>query len=246
MALESGATSMISISVICAAAGIIVGMISLTGLGVKMGAVIMLIAKNNELIALVLTAITAMILGMGMPGVAAYVIVASTIAPALIKLGVPMIAAHLFAYYYSQMSAITPPVALSSYAAAAVAGSGLWETGWVGFKMAAAGLIVPFMFIYSPALLLTEGTALRIIWSIMTALVGTYALASSLLGFIGRGKLNMAYRAVLFAVALLLIYQGFLTDAIGAAALLAVYIITNKPFKSKGQNQDSADKKEEI
>ncbi|HYE83461.1 MAG TPA: TRAP transporter permease [Clostridia bacterium] len=234
-ALESGATSMVSISVICAAAGIIVGMISLTGLGVKLGAVVMILAQGKLILALVLTGLTAMILGMGMPGVAAYIIVASTIAPALVKLGVPIMAAHLFAYYLSQMSAITPPVALSSYAAAAIAGSGLWETGWVGFKMAAAGLIVPFMFIYSPTLLL-DGSFVQIVWSVITSLIGTFALASGLVGFLGKCKLSMAYRVIVFFIALLLIDQGLLTDALGILTLLAVYLITNKSLKSHSKS----------
>jgi TRAP transporter 4TM/12TM fusion protein len=230
IALESGATSMVSISVICAAAGLIVGMISLTGLGVKLGAVVMLLSQGNLLIVLILTSIACMVLGMGMPGVAAYVIVASTIAPALVKMGVPIMAAHLFAYYFSQMSAITPPVALSSYAAAAIAESGLWETGWVGFKMASAGLIVPFMFVYSPTLLL-EGSIIQIVWSVITSLIGTFTLASGLVGFLGKRKINIGFRVTMILLSLLLIDQGIFTDAIGALTLSTIYIITNKPFK---------------
>ncbi|MGE5542501.1 MAG: TRAP transporter permease, partial [Bacillota bacterium] len=203
-ALEHAAIEMAPISIMCASAGIVVGMISLTGLGVKLGAIVMLLAGDSLLIALVLTAIAAMILGMGMPGVAAYVIIASTVAPALKDIGVPVLSAHLFAYYFSQMSAITPPVALSTYAAAALAGSDMWETGWVGFRLAAAGLIVPFMFVYGPALL-WQGTPAQIALACLTSVTGTYCLAAALEGFVGRSRVPLAFRAVLFAASMLLI-----------------------------------------
>lgn len=222
LALEEAATDMAPISIMCAAAGIVVGMISLTGLGVKLGAVVMLIAANSKLIALALTAIAAMILGMGMPGVAAYVIIASTVAPAIVRLGVPVLSAHMFAYYFSQMSAITPPVALSTYAAAAIAGSDMWETGWAGLKLAAAGLIVPFMFVYSPALLAT-GSAAGIAGAFVTSMVGTFCLAASLEGFIAGERLPAFGRLLLAAGSFLLIDQGHVTDVIGLGILACVW-----------------------
>lgn len=228
MALEEGASGMLSISSICAAAGIIVGMISLTGIGVKLGAIVMNLANNSLLLALLLTAIVTLILGMGMPGVAAYVIVASVIAPSLINLGLSVIAAHMFAYYYSQLSNVTPPVALASYAAAAIAKSGLWETSWMGFRIALAGLIVPFMFVYSPALL-AQGPPYLIAWATLTGLIGTLSLAASLVGFLGSRTIPWYVRVILFGTALLLIEQTFLTDLIGIAILLTCYLIYRRP-----------------
>jgi TRAP transporter 4TM/12TM fusion protein len=228
MALEEGASGMLSITSICAAAGIIVGMISLTGLGVKLGAVVMSLAENSLLLALLLTALVTLILGMGMPGVAAYVIVASVIAPSLVNLGLSVIAAHMFAYYYSQLSNVTPPVALASYAAAAIAKSGLWETSWVGFKIASAGLIVPFMFVYSPALL-AQGPVYQILWASITGIVGTLALAASLVGFLGNRTIPWYVRVILFGTALLLIEQSFVTDLVGIAILAACYLIYRRP-----------------
>jgi TRAP transporter 4TM/12TM fusion protein len=231
--LEEGSKNMIPIALMCAAAGIMVGVISLTGVGVKMSALVTTVAGNSLFVALALCAIVSLILGMGMPGVAAYIIIASTIAPVIVRLGVPVMFAHLFAYYFSQMSAITPPVALSSYAAAAIAGSDLWETGWEGFKMAASGLIVPFMFIYSPGLQLV-GEWYDICWALISALIGVFCLAASLIGFLGKHILSFPFRILLFLAALLMLYQGVITDCVGFVILLVCYYV------GRGNNGESS------
>ena len=138
----------------CACAGIIIGIVILTGLGITFTQWVVGLSQNTLLLALLLTMAAGIVLGMGMPTTPAYIIMVSLLVPALVKLGVVKPAAHMFAFYFAILSAITPPVALAVYAASGLAKSDLWKTGWAAVKIGAAGFVVPFMFVYEPALLM--------------------------------------------------------------------------------------------
>lgn len=219
-ALEAGARNMLPVAAACACAGIVVGIINLTGLGLKFTGIMLDVAGGSLAPALIVTMITGIILGMGLPTTAAYIVQASLLIPALIKLGVPVIAAHLFVFYFAILSAITPPVAMAVYAAAGISGSNVWQTGIQAVRMGATGFIVPFMFVYGPSLLLI-GNLWEIILTIVSASVGVILLSAGLMGWLV-GEARWWQRGLLVASALLLIKPGLLTDAIGAGSALIV------------------------
>jgi len=219
-ALEAGARNMLPVAAACACAGIVVGIINLTGLGLKFTGIMLDVAGGSLAPALILTMITGIILGMGLPTTAAYIVQASLLIPALIKLGVPVIAAHLFVFYFAILSAITPPVAMAVYAAAGISGSNVWQTGLQAVRMGATGFIVPFMFVYGPSLLLM-GNWLEIIMAIISASVGVILLSAGLMGwFVGETRLWQ--RGLLVLSAILLIKPGLTTDLVGAGIALIV------------------------
>ncbi|MEK7820184.1 MAG: DUF3394 domain-containing protein, partial [Pseudomonadota bacterium] len=185
--------------------------------------VVVEVARNSLLLALVVTAAAGIILGMGMPTTPAYIVMVSLLVPALIKLGAIAPAAHMFAFYFAILSAITPPVALAVYAAAALAKTDLWQAGWAAMKVGAAGFIVPFMFVYEPSLLLI-GDWTDSAMAFVSATIGTMALAAALQGYLF-GPTPLWQRVALFVAALLLIKPGLVTDAIGLAILLGVVAV---------------------
>jgi TRAP transporter 4TM/12TM fusion protein len=225
-ALEDGAKGLLIVALATAAAGVIVGVIDLTGLGQRFGSGLMALAGGRLVPALVLTMILAIILGMGMPTTAAYVIQASTVIPALIYMGVPDFAAHMFSFYYACLSLITPPVAITAYAAAGIAGSGIWETGWTAFRLGIAGYIVPFMFIYGPSLLLV-GTWGQVLMTATTALIGVGALAIASTGYF-LCNLTIPERIIAGSAAVLLIAPSVNLIIPGLALLAALYVIQYK------------------
>jgi len=218
--LAKGGKGSMEIVATCAAAGIIVGILTQTGLGMKFAMIIINYSGGDLLIALILTMIIAIVLGMGMPTTAAYAISASVLAPALIQLNVEPLAAHLFIFYFACLSAITPPVALASFAAAAIANAKTWDVGVQGMKFAIAGYIVPFMFVYGPALIL-KGTWGTIALASFTAVLGTAALAGAVQGwFLNRA--TVIERILLFIGSLALIKPGWTTDIIGFGLVFVV------------------------
>jgi len=222
IALADGGKRSVEIAVTCAAAGVIVGVLSLTGLGVKFALIITDYSGGSLLVALVFTMVVALILGMGMPTTAAYAIAASVLAPALARLGVEPLAAHLFIFYFACISALTPPVALASFAAAAIARAPMWEVGLQSVRFSIAGYLIPFMFVYGPPLLLRGGWV-EVAWAVLTAAVGTLALAAAVQGWLLRG-LGLLSRAALLAAALALIKPGLATDMVGLGLLGAVLL----------------------
>jgi TRAP-type uncharacterized transport system fused permease subunit len=162
------------------------------------------------------------ILGMGMPTTPAYIVMVSLLVPAIIKLGAIPPAAHMFAFYFAILSAITPPVALAVYAAAGIAKAPLWEAGWTAVRVGAAGFIVPFMFIFEPTLLMI-GAWHEILQSFVTASIGTICLAAGLFGYLARSALVWE-RLFLLGAAILLIKPGLVTDLIGAGLVLSVLL----------------------
>lgn len=232
--IEEGAYDTVTIAIACAASGIIVGIISLTGIGAKLSNLIIAISNGQLFIALVLTMITGIILGMGLPTTAAYLVLASVVAPGLVKMGLPQLTAHMFVFYYGCISTITPPVALASYVAAGIAGADVNEVGWTAFKLGLPSYILPFMFVYGPSLLL-QGTAIEIITTIIASIIGIYAIAASIVGYY-RINLPITYRISMFAAGVLLINQGYVTDIIGIAALALLYgLIVHRKKKEKGE-----------
>ncbi len=219
-ALEGGAKGILEVAATCACAGIIIGVMALTGLGVRISAGLIALSYNSLPLALFLTMIVSFILGMGLPTTAAYVICASTIAPAITQMGVPPLAAHMFIFYFACLSAITPPVALAAFAAAGIAQTGLWGVGLCAVKIAAAGYIIPYMFVYGPPLLMI-GSWGEIIYATATACVGTVCLAGGLQGWFLK-TITWPQRLGLIAAALGLIKPGWITDLIGAALLFLV------------------------
>ena len=220
--LEDGAKGTLAIAMACACAGIVIGVLAQTGLGLDFTTLVLNAAQSNIYYALGLTMIAGIILGMGLPTTPAYIIQVALLVPALIKLGIVEQAAHLFVFYFAILSAITPPVAMAVYAAVGISKSPLWETGWAAVKLGATGYIVPFMFAFSPALLMIGPWDIVTV-AITTALIGVICLASSLHGFL-LVNLIWAERSMLFLAAILLIKPGPTTDAIGGFLVLLAVI----------------------
>ncbi len=238
-ALSAGAQGTIQLIAVCACAGLIVGVIGLTGVGGRFSSLILAIAGNSQLLALVFAMLIAIILGMGMPTTAAYAVAASVVAPGLIKLGISPLIAHFFVFYYAVISAITPPVALAAYAGAAIAGSDPMRTSVTSFVYGMAAFLVPFMFFYSPALLM-QGEWAQIFHYGFTAIVGVYLLASALQAWYF-GPVGLPLRALLFACSLLLISGGLITDIAGLAPAiaLAAWRLMRKPATAAGSQTTS-------
>lgn len=227
-ALSDGGKRSVEIAATCAAAGVVVGILSQTGLGTSFAMIMIHYSRNNLFLALIFTMIVAIILGMGMPTTAAYAIAASVLAPALIQMGVKPLAAHMFIFYFACMAPLTPPVALAAYAAAAIANARMWEVGWYSVKLALAGFIIPYMFVYGPAILLF-GSWPEVIWALITAGFGTMLLAAAVQGWL-LGRIKIYQRIILLIAALLLIKPGIYTDLIGFIlfAIIFAILIFNK------------------
>ena len=212
----------VQIIAVCACAGIIVGVISLTGVGARFSSLLLGVAEASQLLALMFAMAISIILGMGMPTTAAYAVAASVVAPGLIDLGISPLVAHFFVFYFAVISAITPPVALAAYAGAAIAGSDAMKTAVESFKIGIAAFVVPFMFFYHTALLM-EGSWPEILRAFVTAAVGIYFLASAVQGWFLGGKVNAVMRLPLLAAALFLVEGGLVSDIIGAVLAASVY-----------------------
>ena len=174
--------------------------------------------------------VIAVILGMGLPTTAAYAISASVLAPGLIKMGVEPLAAHLFIFYFACLSPLTPPMAVAAYAAAAIGKANFWDVGWLSVKFALAGFIVPYMFVYGPAMIL-KGAAWEIALALVTGLVGTLTLSAAVQGYF-LGRLGNALRVVLLIISLLLLKPGWITDLIGLVLLVGVILLQLRSRKT--------------
>lgn len=222
-ALNMAARDSLQLISVCAAAGIIVGVIALTGIGGRFAQLLLQLAGENVLLAMIFTMVVALILGMGMPTTAAYAIGAAVLAPGLQRLGVAPLVAHMFIFYFAVVSAITPPIALASFAAAAIAKADPWKTAFISVKMGLAVFIVPFMFFYSP-LLLGQGTLLQILPVLATALVGVILLACATEGWFGR-PIGWPLRAPLFVAAIMLIVPETITDIVGMGIAAGIFVV---------------------
>ena len=224
--LVDGALSGVEVAAVCGCAGIVIGILMRTGLGMTLSSVLVSLSNGNLVVLMILTMIVSMIMGMGLPTSACYIIVATFIAPAMVEMGVIPMAAHLFAFYYACLSTITPPVALASYAAAGVAKCSPMKVGLESVRLGSAGFIVPFMFVFGNGLLL-EGGVLSIIQAVVTASVGGYALSVGLTGY-QFTQVSPLLRVVYLAAALLLIAQGGFTDLIGIVLLIVATVVNVK------------------
>nr|WP_248405969.1 TRAP transporter permease [Butyrivibrio fibrisolvens] len=213
-ALSSGGKSAITVGAACGVAGIISGAITMTGLANELINAIVSVAGDKLIIALVLTMLCCIVLGMGVPTTANYCIMAATTAPILIRMGVPIAAAHFFVFYFGIVADITPPVALAAYAGSAIAKSNPMKTAFTASRLAIAAFIVPYMFCLSPALLMIDTTAVEVALISITAIIGIFALASGLEGYCFT-DMNKIIRILVVIGGLLLIYPGIVTDGIG-------------------------------
>ncbi|WFE87262.1 TRAP transporter fused permease subunit [Roseibium porphyridii] len=221
--ISEGARSVVTISAACAAAGIIAGVLGVTGLGSKIATLIDLASGGYLLLALFFTMVTSIILGMGLPTTAAYLILATVVAPALVKLGVPVLTAHFFVFYYGCISTITPPVALASYVAGGIAGADVNKVGWTAASYAATSFVLPFAFVYGPGLLMNASLVANAA-AVVTAAIGTFAIAVAIIGTLSR-PLSASARALAAAAGLCLLFQGWLSAVIGILLFLAVVAI---------------------
>lgn len=231
--LADGAVKATQVAAVCACAGIIIGIVALTGVGLKISTILIDLGGVSILLSLLLAMGISLILGMGLPTTAAYIVCAAVVVPSLIKLGLPPMAAHLFVFYFACISAITPPVAVAAYVAAGIAQANPVTVGFTACRIGLAAFIVPYMFVFGPPLLL-EGTLGTVIWASVTATIGVIALAAGVeRWFIGRPA-SWLQTALLLVAALLLIKPGLTTDLVGFGllALVAImwYLGKNKPL----------------
>ena len=219
--LAAGGRGCIAVAVACCIAGIVAGCLTMTGLANQIFAAILAISGKTKLVALFLTMICCIILGMGVPTTANYCIMATTCAPILIKMGIPAVAAHFFVFYFGIVADITPPVALAAYAGSAIAKSDPMKTGVNATKLAIAAFIIPYILAYNPAMVLVDTTALEIVQIIITSLLGMFGVAAALNGFLFR-PISWPLRLLICAGGLLMIIPGTLTDVAGVVLVAAV------------------------
>ncbi|MEC5209069.1 TRAP transporter 4TM/12TM fusion protein [Psychrobacter sp. PL15] len=243
-ALEDGARQSLAVMAACAVVGIIIGVVSLTSFGTVMTSAIVTLGAGSLLLTLVLTMLASMVLGMGLPSIPAYIITATMAAPALAGFDIPILSAHMFVFYFGVFANITPPVCLAAFAGAGISGGDPMKTGYLALKLALAGFIVPFMFIYNPAMLMIDPTGLAvtakdyplppiidIVTVVLTSVTGVIALSAALEGYF-KGSMNSLMRAILAIGALLLIYPGLTTGLAGGVIVLGVAILNVRSSKS--------------
>nr|WP_309100171.1 TRAP transporter permease [Fredinandcohnia onubensis] len=236
-ALEDGAKQSLSVMIACAVVGIIIGVVSLTSSGTVITSSIINIGSGSLFLTLFLTMIASLILGMGLPSIPAYLITATMTAPALLDFGIPVLAAHMFVLYFGIFANITPPVALASFAGAGIAGGNPMRTSFHAIKLALAGFIIPYLFIYNPAMLMIDATnivatsteyttapIMEIIIIVITSLIGIIGLSSALEGYLF-SNLNIAVRFLLGVGSLLLIIPETVTDIIGLVFVIGIFAI---------------------
>jgi TRAP transporter 4TM/12TM fusion protein len=220
--LVEGALSAMPVALACATVGIVVGVVSVTGLGLKLASGILGISGGQMLPTLALTMVAALVLGTGLPTSATYIITSIMAAPALVQLGLPTLVAHMFVFYFGILADLTPPTAISTYATSSIAGADVWRTQWTAMLLALSGFIIPFSFAYDPALLMLGATPLQIALRTAAATVGIVMLGAALIGYL-RAPTRPWERALLLVGALLLIFPGAVSDLVGLGCLAVVY-----------------------
>ncbi len=209
-----GARSALSVAAACAIAGIIVGIVTQTGVGLKLASAIVDLANNQLILTMFFTMLTSLLLGMGVPTTANYIITSTIAAPALLTLGVTPIAAHMFVFYFGIIADLTPPVALAAYAASAIARANPFKTGVIATRLAIGAFLIPYIFVLSPQLLMIEVTLFNLALIILTSIVGMASISGALAGFFV-SRAILLERVALFIAGLVLIYPGWQTDIIG-------------------------------
>lgn len=229
--LEKGAKGVLGVLVACAAAGIIIGVVTKTGVGLKLASALLDLSGGYLLPTMFFTMITSLILGMGVPTTANYVITSTIAAPALEQMGIPVLAAHLFVFYFGIIADVTPPVALAAYAGSAISGGNALRTGVNASKLAIAAFLIPYIFVFSPTLLMINATAGTVLYATCTALIGMIGLGASMIGFFIT-KAGLIERILFFVGGILLVDPGSVTDLIGAV-LLAIVVAYQLAKKRK-------------
>ena len=232
-AMVASAKSTVSVAIACACVGIIVGVCSITGFALNMASTIIQIGGQSLMFTLMFTMVTCMILGMGLPSIPSYIITSTIAAPALVTLGIPPIAAHMFCFYFAMFANLTPPVALAAFAAAGIAGGSPMKTGWASVKLALAGFILPYMFVYNTELLLLDTPIAKGIQVAITAAIGVFLISVAVEGFLFR-KVNAVLRILCFVGAYLLIDSGLITDIIGIAICVGIVLLQKTMAKKHG------------
>ena len=234
-AFEAGARGAIGVACACATVGMVVGMGTLTGLALRIAGAIVSAAGGSKILTLVFTMCASILLGTGLPTTANFIVTSTMAAPALFQLGVPAKAAYMFVFYFGIAADLTPPVALAAYAGSGIAGSDPMKTGMTAFKLALAGFLVPYIYVYSPMLLFIDVVPLEMVQAICTALIGVFLLAMFTIGFF---KAPMAWymRILAFAGALGLLIPGTASDLAGLAVLVVIYAVQVAKAKKLAAN----------
>ena len=248
-AFESGARGAIGVACACATVGMVVGMGTLTGLALRIANAIVTLAGGSKILTLFYTMLASIVLGTGLPTTANFIVTSTMAAPALFKLGVPAKAAYMFVFYFGIAADLTPPVALAAYAGSGIAGSDPMKTGVTAFKLALAGFLVPYVYVYNPMLLFIDVVPSQMIQAIFTALLGVFLLAMATIGFY-KAHLPWYLRITAFAGALGLLIPGTLSDLAGLGVLVMIFLIQTAKAKSIAKKkaaenvQEVADKSE--
>jgi len=231
-ALENGAKTAVGLAIVASTAGIIVGVVTLTGLGLKLANAIVSLSGGNLLLTMIFTMFSSLILGMGVPTTANYIITSTIAAPALLNLGVPMIAAHMFVFYFGIIADLTPPVCVAAFAGAGIAGANPMKTGVQATKLALGAWIIPYVFVYSPCLLFIDGTIAETMYTFCTALVGMIYVCAGVANYFII-KNTVIERALMIAGGLMLVKPGIYTDIIGIIIIILVTVLQLKRKHSK-------------
>lgn len=221
--LIDGSKGVLGVLIACATAGIIIGVVTKTGVGLKVATALLDLSGGQLLPAMFFTMVTSLILGMGVPTTANYVITSTIAAPALVQMDVPVLAAHMFAFYFGIVADVTPPVALAAYAGAGIAGANPMRCGVIAAKLAIAAFIVPYIFVLAPELLMINATPLTIAYSALTAIIGMWGVSMAMIGFC-QNALNSLQRALFMAGGICMIIPGHITDLVGVVCLIAAFM----------------------
>ena len=220
LTLVDSAQNAMPVALACATVGIVVGVVSMSGLGLKLASGIVGIAGGHLFPTLLLTMLAALVLGTGLPTSATYIITSIMAAPALVQLGLPKLVAHMFVFYFGILADLTPPTAISTYATSSIAGADVWRTQWLAMALALSGFIIPFSFAYDPALLMVDASVLHIVWRTIAATLGIVMLGAGIIGYL-RAPVRWWERLLLLGGALLLIFPGAFGDAVGIGCFVA-------------------------
>jgi TRAP transporter 4TM/12TM fusion protein len=232
-AFEAGARGALSVACACACVGMVVGMGTLTGLALRIAGAIVSLAGGKLILTLFFTMCASILLGTGLPTTANFIVTSTMAAPALLQLGVPAMAAYMFVFYFGIAADLTPPVALAAYAGAGIAGADPMRTGGTAFKLALAGFLVPYIYVYNPMLLFIEAEPTQMIQAVITALIGVFLLAMCTIGFF-KSRMHWILRIIAFVGALALLDPGTLTDIIGLTILVLIYVVQTIKAKRDG------------
>lgn len=235
----SAGRSCCSVAIACASVGIIIGVVTGTGLSYRLSSILVTLAGGKLVYLLIITMLAAIVLGMGLPSSACYLVLATLVAPAMIKLGVVPMAAHMFVFYYGVLSNVTPPVAMAAYAAAGVADCNPSRCGYKAFALSICGLLLPYFFIFNPVLL-GNGAPLAIALAFISAVIGVYGVACAMQGSIWNASINLPARIALFAASLLLVDSNLLTDAIGITVVILIHVYFNMQRIKRGSANQAA------